>query len=82
MTSLLDFLRFAGMVDDRLMVFVGTVGEVHADDIETSLAKLVDSLDRVCLGTNCTDDGGTAVVLSRLELGVELREPSNLGRAS
>ena len=35
LTSLLDLLSLSGIVNDGLVVFVGTVGEVHADDIET-----------------------------------------------
>ena len=69
------------MVNDGLMVFVGAVGEVHADDVEASLAEPVDCLDRVCLGTNCADDGCTAIVLCRLVVGVQLGEPRDLGRA-
>lgn len=34
--TFLDFGGFAGMVDDGLVVLVRAVGEVHADDIETS----------------------------------------------
>ncbi len=44
------------------------MGEVHANDIETSGAKPVDSLDGVRLGTNCTDDRSPSVVLGRFEL--------------
>ena len=69
------------MVDNGLMVFVGTVGKVHADDIEASLAELVDSLNGVCLRTNCADDRGSAVVLGGVEIGVQLGEPSDLGCA-
>jgi hypothetical protein len=48
------------------------MGEVHANDIETSRAELVDGLDRVRFGANCADDGSSAVVLGRLKLKVTL----------
>jgi hypothetical protein len=72
-------LGLARMVDDGLVVVVGAVGEVHADDIETSLAQRVDLLSRVCLGSNGTDDGGPAVFFGWLVLSVELRQPFNSG---
>ena len=64
------------------MVFVRAVGEVHADDVETGLAKGVHLLSGVGLGANGTDDGGAAVLLRRLVLGVELAEPFDSGPAS
>jgi hypothetical protein len=45
------------------------MGEVHANDIETSSAELVDGFDRVRFGSDCTDDRGTSIVFCRLELG-------------
>jgi hypothetical protein len=44
------------------------MGEVHANNVEASSAELVDGLDRVCLGPDGADNGGSAVVLCRLEL--------------
>jgi hypothetical protein len=44
------------------------MGEVHANNIETSCAELVDGLHGVRLGANCADNRGSAVVLGRLEL--------------
>lgn len=32
----LKSLRFVSVVDHGLMIFIGTVGEVHADDIQAS----------------------------------------------
>lgn len=80
LTAFLGFLSSAGIVNDRLVVLVGAVRKVHADDIETRQTELVDSLDGVRLGANCADDGSTAVVLGGLKLGIELGEPLDLGR--
>lgn len=77
----LGLLGLASIVNDGLVVFVGAVGEVHTNDIETSLAELVDGCDRVGLGANGADDGGSTIVLGGLDLSVELREPRNLGGA-
>jgi hypothetical protein len=79
--TLLNLLSLAGIVDNGLVVFVGAVGEVHANNVKTGSAELVDGLDRVCLGADCADDGGAAVVLGWLELGVQLGEPFDLSRA-
>lgn len=43
------------------------MGEVHADDIETCGTELVKGFDGVGLRTDRANDGGTAVVLGRLE---------------
>lgn len=59
------------------MIFVRAVGEVHADDIETSLAESIDLLGGIGLGPDCADNGGAAVLLGRMILSVELREPLN-----
>ena len=75
-------LGLARVVDDRLVVLVRAVGEVHADNIETSPAQRVDLLCRVGLGADGTDDGGAAVFLGRVVLSVELAEPFNPGPAS
>ena len=64
-------LGLARMVDNGLVVVVGAVGEVHADDIETCGSELVDSLDGVGLWANCADDGSSAVVLLWGEAGIE-----------
>ena len=55
------------------------MGEVHADDVQTSLAEHVDLLWRVGLWANGADDGGTAELLLWHVLGVELREPLDSG---
>ena len=61
------------------MVLVAAMGEVHANDIETSGAELVDGLDGVGLGSNGADDGGSTEVSCWLVLGVQLRKPLDLG---
>ncbi len=43
------------------------MGEIHADNIETGGTELVDSCDRVGLGTDRANNGGSAVVLVGLE---------------
>ena len=78
LTPLLNLLCFAGMIDDGLVVFIGSVGKVHADDIEAGFAELVDGLDRICLGTDCADDRGSAVIFCGLEFGIQLGEPTDL----
>jgi len=57
------------------------MGEVHADNVETGSAELVDGLDRVRLWPDCADDRGPTVVLCWLELCVQGREPLDLCRA-
>jgi hypothetical protein len=81
LTTGLNSLGLTGVVNDGLVVLVGAVGEVHADNVQTRLAELVDGLNGVGLWANGADDGSTAVVLGWLELGVELGEPLNLGLA-
>jgi hypothetical protein len=71
----LVLLGLAGVINNRLVVVVRAVGEVHANDIEPSFAESVDLLGGVGLGANGADDGGAAVLLSRLVLGVQLGEP-------
>ena len=66
------------MIDYGLVIFVGAMGEVHANYIKTSGSKLVNCLDRVRLGTDRADDGGTTVIFGRLEFGVKLAEPLDL----
>lgn len=51
------------------------MGEVHADNVETGIAQLVDGLDRVGLGANGADDGRAAVVVLRAVGGVERGKP-------
>lgn len=65
----------AGVVNDRLVVVVRAVGEVHADNVEADVAQLVDCLDGVGLGADGADDGAAAVVALGLEGRVERREP-------
>ena len=62
----------------RTVILVAAVREVHANDVETIVAELVDGLDRVGLGANGADNRGTAELASRLELSVELGEPLDL----
>lgn len=57
LASWLLLLSLAGVVDDRLVICVVTVGAVHANDVETSLAERVDGSGRVGLWANGTDDG-------------------------
>lgn len=64
-----------GIVNDGLVVLVGAMGEVHANDVETGIAETVDGLDRVGLGANGADDGGATVVLLGAVGSVERREP-------
>lgn len=60
------------------MILVAAVGEVHANNVKTSIAELVDGLDGVGLGADGADDGSAAELASGLELSVELRKPLNL----
>lgn len=60
------------------MVLVGAVGEVHAHDVKTGQAQLVDGLDRVGLGANGADDGGAAQVALGLVGSVERGQPGDL----
>lgn len=53
------------------------MGEVHANNIETGGAELVDGLDRVGLGADRADDGGAAVVALRSVVGIQVGEPGN-----
>lgn len=80
-TAALDLLSLASIVNHRLVVFVGAVGEVHANNIETGLAELVNGRNRVGLRPNGADDRGTTIVLGWLEFGVELGQPRNLSGA-
>ena len=50
--------------------------------VEAGAAQGRDTLDRVGLGANGTDDGGAAVLLGGVVLSVELAEPFNPGPAS
>ena len=68
-------LGLARVVNDRLVVLVCAVGEVHAHDVEASLAEGVDLLGGVGLGANGADDGGAAVLARGSILSVELRQP-------
>ena len=51
------------------------MGEVHTNDIETGGSQLVDGLNRVGLGTNSADDGGTTVIVLGGVCGIEGGEP-------
>lgn len=68
----------AGIVDDGLVVLVGAVGEVHANNVEASSTQPVDGLGGVGLGANGADDGGAAEVPLGGVGGVEGGEPVNL----
>jgi hypothetical protein len=59
------------------VVFVAAVGKVHAHHVQTSIAELVDGLDRVCLWADGADDGSPAQVPLGLQGSVELGEPVN-----
>ena len=78
----LRLLGLARVVNDRLVVLVRAVGEVHADDVETSPAESVHLLRGVGLGADGADDGGSSVLLGWVVFGVELAEPLNPGPAS
>ena len=56
--------------------------EVHTDNVQTSLSQSIHLLWRVGLRANGTDDGGTAVLLGRVVLRVQLAEPFDPGPAS
>jgi hypothetical protein len=71
----LGFFSGASIVNDRLVIFVGAVGEVHAHNIKTGSSELVDGLDRVCLGTNSADDRSSSQVLLGGVGGVERGQP-------
>jgi len=60
------------------VILVAAMRKVHAHHVKASLTKLVDSLDRVRLGTNGADDGGAAEGAVRLVRRVERRQPLNL----
>jgi hypothetical protein len=62
LASGLNLLCLASIVDDGLMILVRAVGEVHAHNVETRFSQPVDGLDRVGLGSNGADDGGTTIV--------------------
>lgn len=78
MATGLDLLSGAGVVNDGLVVLVRAVGEVHADDVETGITQTVDGLDRVGLGANGADNGGTAVVARGSVCGVQRGKPRDL----
>lgn len=54
------------------------MGEVHADNVQTSRSQLVDGLDGVRLGANSADDGGSAQVLLGVVFSVEGGQPLDL----
>lgn len=65
----------AHIVNDRLVVLVAAVGEVHAGHVQAGITQLVDGLDRVGLGADGADDGGAAEVAGRRELRLERGQP-------
>ena len=67
----------AGVVNDGLVIVVGTMREVHANNVEAGIAEGADGLDGIGLGANGADDGGTAVVTLRSVGGVEGGQPSD-----
>ena len=54
------------------------MGEVHANDVKTGGAQLVDGLDGVGLGANSADDGGPTQVPLGGVGGVKVSEPFDL----
>ena len=67
------------MVDNRLVVLVGTVGKVHANNVKTGPAESRNHLDRVGLRTNGADDGRTTVVSVGKVLDIQGTEPLEVG---
>lgn len=59
----------------RTMILIAAVGKVHAHNIETRFAELVDGLNRVRLGTDCANDGSTTEVARGLESSIKLGKP-------
>lgn len=60
------------------MILVASMGEVHAHNIQASLAQLVDRLDRVRLGPDGADDRRPAEVPLGLERRIKLGQPCDL----
>lgn len=75
LTTGLGLLGGPGIVNDGLVVFVLAVREVHADNVKAGGSQLVDSLDRVRLGSNCADDGCSSEVLLGGVCCVETSQP-------
>jgi len=63
------------MCKTRTVVFIAAVGKVHAHNVQSSIAELVDGLDRVGLGSDGADDGSPAKVAGGLVSSVELGKP-------
>jgi len=57
------------------VVLVAAMGEVHANNVQPNITKLVDGLNRVRLGANRADDRRAAEVTGRREGSIELGEP-------
>ena len=76
--AVVSLFGLAGVLDDRLVVLVRSVGKVHADDVKTGITEVVNGLDRVGLGANGANDGGAAVVALRSVGGVEGGKPRDL----
>lgn len=69
--------RSAGIVNDRLMIVIGTVREVHADNVETSISKIADCFDAVGLWANGANDGRATIVALGFVGSVERGKPSD-----
>ena len=57
-----QFFGLSGVVNDRLVVFVRTVREVHTDNVQTSLSQSNQGFWVVGLWTDGTNDGGSSQV--------------------
>lgn len=74
-SSRVDVNGSAHIVNDRLVVLVAAVGEVHTGHVQAGITKLVEGLDRVGLGADGADDGSAAKVAGRGEGCVEGGQP-------
>lgn len=74
-TARLGLLGGTSVIYDGLMILIATMREVHSHDVHPSLAELIDGLDRVRLGPDSADDGGSTICLGRSEGGIQVGEP-------
>ena len=49
--------------------------KVHSNNVQTGFPKHIDLFDRVGLGANRSDDGGSTIIFRRSILGVEAGKP-------
>ncbi|KAH3665823.1 hypothetical protein OGAPHI_004011 [Ogataea philodendri] len=61
----IKLLGLSGIINHRLVVFVGTVREVHSHNVESGLSKLNKNLCIVGLWTNGTDNRGPSISFNR-----------------